>query len=180
MIKLITGSILTIAIWLAMAPRESWYWICYNAFKKLLKVHPDATAQLKFNRLPKSKTYHIPRVIETLAIVILSMLVMGFWLGLFANMVGMCLYEFWNTEIMHGSWKFWKSWTWDFGGISIPYARFPAWCMILMTNFFMMFAYIAGDLIPGKGFAIFYIATNCMYYVAGIFDAIFHKQNDEK
>ena len=162
--------IIILATWITQAPLESYYWLVYYSLKRMLEKYPNQKEQAVFDKIPTSKIYHIYRAIGDLGLVVLSMYILGFWVALFTNVTGMILYEFINTEMMHGDWKFLKTWPWKIGGLNIPYVRFPVWCMVLIINFFLMLKGILTGITIKGDFVIFYLVSTGLYLAFGLLE----------
>jgi len=148
MIKQLIGIPLIILYWIVSAKLESWYWILRKIIKSMLddiktliKLKPTVPLQevwdtytKQYNDLPYNSIYHIPRAITTLVFLYLTYILLGFELALYLNAIGMIVYEFINSDLMHGSWKFYKKWGYKIGNLKIPYPTYAAWCCIAIIN----------------------------------------------
>jgi len=144
MIEKIILIISNFIFWQCSGYLESWYWLQHDG-------------------LVSARNYHIPRAIMTLFTLYLLTRIIGFPLALFSTTISMIGYEFRTCAMLHGSWKFWKSWTYKLPGINLHYPTFAGWLMMAIINIGGFAVYIEGGL--NIAWWVFYGITTIVYWV---------------
>ena len=142
--------------WLASSYLESWYWLQHDNYVS-------------------AKTYHVARVLMTVLVIYVMSKVIGLPATLFSTSIGIILYEFNMCRILHGSWKFWKSWTWKLPFIEIHYPTYAGWICILIINIGFLGAWIEGKVFDVY-FWCFYIPVTAMFWIV----SFLQKKNEIK
>ena len=149
MIKQLIGIPLVLIFWWFSGYVESWYWLLrkilisfLNDIKTIWQSQQNSDLEICWNKYTKQKNdlpfnniYHIPRAVMTLIFLYLCYTLLGFELALYLNAIGMILYEWQNTQLLHGDWKFYKKWGYKIGNLKIPYPTYAGWVCIAIINF---------------------------------------------